>query len=615
MTLRAKRFIVSVAKDWSIYNSSTSIALMGKLPSRRLRENAHALLVQEQGTIKKSWNNNTTIVLVYPNRYYIGMSNLGFQSVYRLLNNLPDTLCERSFLPEREEQWEFIRSQSVLFSLESHHPLRDFHFIAFSLSFENDYINILTILKCANIPLLSTERGDEYPLIIAGGICTFLNPEPLADFIDMFIIGEAEEVLPQLISIYQHYRNKSITKESLLTYLAQIEGVYVPRFYHIQYTSSGTIKSFRPRGKVPCTIKRKITKRLESFPTYSSILTPHTEFSNMFLMEVSRGCSHRCNFCAIGCVYQPYRKRRLKELKATASTGLQQHFKIGLIGATLTDHPHITSLCNFIIQKGGKFSATSMRIDLIDDELIRLLKKSGHQTITLAPETGSERLRRVIKKHLSDEQIFNTLETIAEYRFRYLKLYFLIGLPTEKAEDIEQLIGLVRKIKHHLAKSQPASRYPEIITLSINPFIPKPSTPFQWHPLEHITSLKTKLKNIKNSLKKEKKVVVTWDLPKWSYLQCLLSRGDRRVGKILMAAHNLKGSFLQAYKEVDVNPDFYTYRQRDLDEIFPWDFIDLGISKQSLASEYKKTACPSTLTRKKSRQNGTQIEQIDNLLK
>ena len=562
---------------------------MNRLPSRKLLKKANALLSQEKGASKKPWNSKTTVALIYPNRYYIGMSNLGFQGVYQILNNLPDTLCERAFLPEQEEGWELIRSQSVLFSLESFHPLRDFHLIAFSLSFENDYSNILTILELAHIPLLCNERGDKYPLIIAGGICVFLNPEPLADFIDLFIIGEAEEVLPKLIDTYQHCRDKSTSKEALLAHLAQIEGVYVPRFYEVHYGPSGTIESFKPKGEAPLKIKRKATRGLEPFPLYSSIITPDTEFGNMFLMEVSRGCSHRCNFCAIGCVYRPYRRRSLKELKVTATTGLQQKAKIGLIGATLTDHPQFISLCNFIIQEGGKFSATSMRIDLVNEELLKLLKKSRHQTITLAPETGSERLRRVIQKHLTDEQIFSTIEMIAEYRFRYLKLYFLIGLPTEKAEDIEQLIELVIKIKHHLTKAQPRSKQPETITLSINPFIPKPSTPFQWHPLEQVTILKSKLKKIQKSLKKEKKVVVTWDLPKWSYLQCLLSRGDRRVGKILMAAHQLKGSFLKAYKQVDINPDFYTYRQREIDEIFPWDFIDHGVSKKSLASEYKKS--------------------------
>jgi len=559
---------------------------MSRQPSRRVLDKVKDLLSYEKGTVKKSWDGNTTVALVYPNRYYIGMSNLGFQAVYRLLNSLPHTLCERAFLPEPEDQWQLTRSRSMLFSLESCRPLRDFNVIAFSLSFENDYLAILTILTLARIPLLSTERTSDHPLIIAGGICTFLNPEPLADFIDLFIIGEAEAVLPKFISEYQGYRDESPGKEHLLSHLTQLEGVYVPRCYEVHYQPSGTIASFTSRGNAPPTVRRQTIHHLDTAPTYSTILTPRTEFSNMFLMEVSRGCAHRCYFCAIGCVYHPYRRRSLEELKATAARGLAQNVKIGLIGATLSDHPHLTSLCNFIIDSGGAFSATSMRIDLVSEELITLLKKSGHHTITLAPETGSERLRRVIRKQLTDEQIFTTLEMVARYQFRYLKLYFLIGLPTEGAEDIDLLIELTRKINHRLRKSHPRIPSPELITLSINPFIPKPWTPFQWHPLEDITTLKAKLKKIHRSLKKEKKILVTWDLPKWSYLQCLLSRGDRRVGKILMAAHQRGGNWAQAFKHVDLNPDFYTYRERALDEIFPWDFIDHGVRKQSLASEY-----------------------------
>lgn len=560
-----------------------------RLPSSLLLKNTRDLLSQERGTISKSWGHNTTVALVYPNSYYIGMSNLGLQTIYQLLNNLPHTLCERVFLPGREEQDELKRLQRSLFSLESYHPLCDFQLIAFSLSFENDYPAILTILELATIPFLSAERGEEYPLIMAGGVCTFFNPEPLAEFFDLFIIGEAEEVLPQLIETYRHCREKNASREVLLSHLSRIEGLYVPRFYEVRYTASGTIASFTPKNKAaPATIVRRHTGHLDRFPTSSAVITPQTEFSNLFLMEVSRGCSHRCNFCTMGCVYHPYRQRSLKSLRETAARGLEEKLKIGLIGATLGDHPHFASLCAFIIQAGGKFSATSMRMDALDEEVLALLKESGHQTITLAPETGSERLRRVIHKDLSDEQIFKAVSLIAHHRFPYLKLYFLIGLPTEQEDDIDELIALTRRVQHHLVKSHPRSRHPQTITLSINPFIPKPATPFQWHPLEQITSLKTKLRKIKGSFKKDKNIVVTWDLPKWSYLQCLLSRGDRRVGKILIAAHEQGGNFLRSYREVDINPDFYTYRPRSLDEIFPWDFIDHGISKQVLAAEYQR---------------------------
>jgi radical SAM superfamily enzyme YgiQ (UPF0313 family) len=467
--------------------------------------------------------------------------------------------------------------------------LRDFDIIAFSLSFENDYPAILSILKLAAIPFTSAERKNRYPLIIAGGICAFFNPEPLAEFIDLFVIGEAEEVLPQLMEGYQNYRTSSVSREDLLTSLSRKRGIYVPQLYEVTYNPSGTIKSFSPKDTAPPTVQRQYTKQLDPFPASSVITTPETEFADMFLMEVTRGCAHRCNFCSIGCVYTPYRTRSLERLKETATEGLNNRSKIGLIGATLADYPHINDLCKFIIENGGKFSATSMRVDLLDEELIKLMKHSGHQTITLAPETGSERLRNVIGKNLSNEQIITTVNMVAQYQFRFLKLYFLIGLPTEEPEDIDQLIDLIKSIQHHTRKSHPRSRPLEAITLSINPFIPKPATPFQWHPFENINSLKVKLKKIRNSFKKDKTISVTWDLPKWSYLQCLLSRGDRRVGKILLAAHEQGGNFQKAFKQVDINPDFYIYRQRELDEMFPWDFIDHGFTKDFLSKTYKKT--------------------------
>jgi radical SAM family uncharacterized protein len=562
---------------------------MSRLPSRILVQNNRRLLSQEKGTIKKSWEGKSSVVLVYPNRYFLGMSNLGFQSTYQLFNNLPNTVCERAFLPEQDEQHELIRSRTSLCSLESFRPLRDFDIIAFSLSFENDYPAILSILQFAGIPFTSAERANRYPLIIAGGICTFFNPEPLAEFIDLFVIGEAEEVLPHLMENYQNYHTASVSRQDLLTRLSSEEGIYVPQLYEVTYNPLGTIKSFSPKDKAPPTIKRKYTKQLDRFPACSVITTPETEFANMFLMEVTRGCVHRCNFCSIGCVYTPYRFRSLEKLKETATKGLKQKHKIGLIGATLADYPHIHALCKFIIEKGGKFSATSMRVDLLDEELIKLMKHSGNQTITLAPETGSERLRTVIGKNLSNKQIITTVNMIAQYQFRFLKLYFLIGLPTEEPEDIDQLIELTKRIQHHTIKSHPRSRALETITLSINPFIPKPGTPFQWHPFENINSLKAKLKKIRNSFKKDKTISVTWDLPKWSYLQCLLSRGDRRVGKILAAAHDQEGNFQKAFKQVDINPDFYIYRQRELDEMLPWDFIDHGFSRDVLSKTYQKT--------------------------
>jgi radical SAM family uncharacterized protein len=561
----------------------------GRVPPRILAQAAGRLLSHEQGTIRKPREHKTTVALVYPNSYYVAMSNLGFQSIYRLINSIPEALCERAFLPEPEEQQELRRARHPLFSLESFHPLRDFDLVAFSLSFENDYPAVLTVLEHAAIPLLRERRNDTYPLIIAGGVCACLNPEPLADFIDLFIIGEGEEVLPRLIAAYRDHREQGTARGALLAALAQIEGIYVPALYEVRYHPSGTIASFAPRENAPPRVRRAVAASLDRYPAHSTVITPFTEFSSMVLMEVSRGCPYGCNFCCLGSAYRPVRRRSLESLTAAAALAIKANAKIGLIGATLSDHPDLIPLCRFILEQGGTFSVTSLRIDLVNEDFIQLLKQSGHQTITLAPETGSERLRRVIHKNLSDEQIFQTVEIIAAYRFRHIKLYFLIGLPGETAFDIDCISDLTRRIQHHLIKANPRSRHPESITLSINAFIPKPGTPFQWHPFEEIATLQAKLKGIKNSLKNEKKITVTWDLPKWSYLQCLLSRGDRRVGKILMAAHEMGGSFLKAYRQVDVNPDFYVYRQRSLDELLPWDFIDHGVSKESLVEAYTQS--------------------------
>lgn len=567
----------------------------GRVPPRILAQASRRLLSHEQGTITKSREHKTTVALAYPNSYYVGMSNLGFQCVYRLINDIPQALCERAFLPEPEEQRELRRTRHPLFSLESSRPLRDFDMVAFSLSFENDYPAILDVLELASIPLARDRRNGTYPLIIAGGVCAFLNPEPLADFIDLFVIGEAEEVLPRLITAYHDHREQGTAREDMLAELARIEGIYVPSLYEVRYHPSGTIESFAPRGNATPRVRRAVAASLDRYPAQSAVITPLTEFSNMFLLEVSRGCPYACNFCCLGSVYRPVRKRSLASLTAAATRAITANARIGLIGATLSDHPDLTSLCAFILEQGGSFSVTSLRIDLVNEDFIQLLKQSGHQTITLAPETGSERMRRVIHKNLSDQQIFKTLQILAAYRFRHIKLYFLIGLPGETASDIDGISDLTRRIQHHLIKANPRSRHPESITLSINPFIPKPGTPFQWHPFEEVASLQAKLKRIKNSLKKEKKVTVTWDLPKWSYLQCLLSRGDRRVGKILLAAHELGGNFLKAYRQVDVNPDFYVYRERPLDEVLPWDFIEHGVSKEALAEAYKRALSQAML--------------------
>jgi radical SAM family uncharacterized protein len=556
--------------------------------SWKLIERAKKRLSQESGTIRKEWGAKTSLCLAFPNRYYTGMSNLGFQTLYYQLNQLQQIVCERTFLPDREELPEYRKTNTALFSLESQRPLYDFDILAFSIPFENDYLNLLTIMEMGRIPLLRASRNDSHPLVIAGGVAVFLNPEPLADFFDLFLIGEGEELLPEFLKSFGEARSSGKTRLEFLEKAAVIEGVYVPQFYQVRYLSEGPIKSFTPQGNYPRRIKRRWIRDVSRIHTASTLFTPHTEFNDMALIEVNRGCPRGCRFCA-GCfIYRPFRNRTLEELKQDIQEGLTRERRIGLVGSAVSDHPHLKEICQSVLDSKGSLSISSLRADSISEDLIGCLKASGHKTISLAPEAGSERLRRVIKKGVDDEDLLRAVEIILKNGIPNMRLYFIIGLPTETAGDIDEIVSLTRRIKHIFLKIGRNQKRLGRIVLSIAPFIPKPSTPFQWASYEEMSSLKHKLKRIKNELRGEGNIQVTHDIPKWGYIQTLLSRGDRRVGKILLAAHDHGGNWQRAFKEINLNPDFYVYREKDLGEILPWDFIDHGIDKEYLRKEYLK---------------------------
>lgn len=555
-----------------------------------LKEKYRVILSREEGYHRKEWGERVAICLAFPNSYRTGMSNLGFQTVYDLFNRHENCLCERVFLPDPEEVAELERGEIPLFSLESQRTLADFDIVAFSLSFENDYPNILKMLTMGRIPLLSRERSHRDPLILGGGIAVTLNPEPLTAFFDCFILGEGEEVITEFVDRFWEVRRTVAAKKELLLHLQrEIEGFYAPGFYHVSYGANHLIEKRVPLDdSLPEVIKKRRIADIDAFPAEQCIIAKDTELGEMLLVEVSRGCSRGCRFCAAGFVCRPARFRNVDLLKSAFGRALQNSPKLGLLGTAVSDHPDLLSLCDAIRQQGGRMAIGSLRLDRIDRQLVAMLKEGGTETLALAPEAGSQRLRDVIHKGLREEQIVQAAEVLTAQQVPNIRLYFMLGLPTEEEEDVEAIIELTKKIRHIAGHSSRGKWSFKRITLSINQFIPKAATPFQWCPLAEIGKVKKRIKRIEHAFRRESSVRVIHDLPKWNYVQALLSLGDRRVGDILLAVHRYEGNWPKAMKEVNINPDFTVYRQKDLSEILPWDFIDHGVSKEFLIREYQK---------------------------
>ncbi len=556
--------------------------------SWKLVQKAKAVLEKERGAVQKPWGGKITICLLYPNSYHVGMSNLGFQTLYQILNADNGVVCERAFLPEPEDLQEYRNTQTPLFSLESQKPLSRFDILAFSISFENDFLNVLTLLELAHIPFESRLRDERYPWVIAGGVAVFINPESISEFFDLFILGEAEEVIGEFLEVCRHTLSdkEKREKDDFLRNLSRVEGVYVPKFYRVTYAENGKIEAMGPEPGFPRKVRRRWVSSLDQFPTRSTLFTPDTEFKEMAMVEVNRGCPRGCRFCAACFVYHPFRNRSLFSLESMTKGALSREHRIGLTGTAVSDHPQLLPLCQSILSQQGGISLSSLRMDAITPPLIQCLKEGEERTVAIAPEAGSERLRRMLKKGYTEEEILKSIGALVENGLSQIKCYFLIGLPSETDEDVKEIILLAKRIRHQILSSLKDQRRKWRLILSVNPFIPKPATPFQWVPMEEVGELKRKLRMIQRGIQGERGMGMIYDLPKWAYVQALLSRGDRRVGKILVAAHGYHGNWSQAFRETDINSDFYVYRKRDLDEIFPWDFIDHGIPKERLKEEY-----------------------------
>lgn len=534
----------------------------------------------EIGSIHKSWRGRIRFALVYPNRYHVGMSNLGFQSVYRLLNAYDHVVCERAFLPDPSP-----KQPPIIKTIESGKRLTDADVIAFSLSFENDYPHILSILDNIGLPLQADHRGDHHPLLIAGGVASFLNPEPIAAFFDCFLIGEAEAILPRFLEVFEPGNSR---RAMLKKIAGNVPGTYVPAFYDVDYNRDGTIAAFHPLKAMPTSVKRMYLKDLSHTATCSAILTPDTAFEQTHLVEVARGCPHGCRFCAAGYIYRPPRFRPTSALTQDIDQGISQTDRIGLVGAAVSDLPGLGDLCAQYEGKDIRISFSSLRADGLSPELLSILKHSNVKTATIAPDAGSERMRRVINKGITEDEILAAADALVANGIPNIKLYFMIGLPTETGDDVAAVIRLSKQIKHHFLKSSRSQKRIGEITISLNCFVPKPFTPFQWVAMAETGVLKKKIKKIKNELKKIPNLRVHADIPRWAYIQALFSRGDRKVADILSLAHTHKGNWARTLKAVSVNPDFYVLRERDLDEHLPWDFIDQGIKKPYLQQEYHR---------------------------
>ncbi len=539
------------------------------------------LLAEETGAIRKSWRGRIGVALLYPNRYAVGMSNLGFQAVYRLLNAFDDVVCERAFLPEEDEPGE-----APLLTFESGRPVAAAEVVAFSLSFENDALNLVRMLARAGLAPLAADRGADHPLVVGGGVACSLNPEALAPLVDAFLLGEAECTLPAFVEVLRAERER----EARLRLLARrVPGAYVPAFYRVVHAASGEIAGREPLADVPERIRSPILAELAGRPpARSAVLTPHTVFGRTVLIETGRGCRRGCRFCSAGFLYRPPRMHTDRDLDEAVAAAARHLPQVGLVGAAVSDHPALDALCNRFAAQGVRFSFSSLRADTLSPERLAALRESGVKTATLAPEAGSERLRRVIRKGLTEEQILAAASELVAAGIPNLKLYFMLGLPTETRDDAAAIAELVKRIRHRFLRASRGRGAIGTLTVSVNAFVPKPVTPFQWAAMAETAELKDRLALLERELRRVPNVRLHADVPRWAYIQALLARGDRRVGELLLHVHATGGNWRRALRHSVLNADWFVLRERPAEETLPWDFIEHPVSREYLRQEYER---------------------------
>jgi radical SAM superfamily enzyme YgiQ (UPF0313 family) len=559
------------------------------MKSKSPRTRALDVLSREIGYVRKPHANRLRIALAFPNTYFVGMSNLGFQTMYRLFNAQPDIVCERVFLPPREELHAMLDSGAAIVSLESQTPIRDFDMIAFSVSFEWDYTNVLTLLRLTGLPLRAAERDTRHPLVMIGGAVTFVNPEPLALFADVIAAGEGEALVPSLVAAF----GAASSRADLLRTLVASRGFYVPSFYDAEYAGDGTLARMVPREGTgaPPVVRKAAVKTTEALdPPATSLFTPDTEFGSRFLIEVVRGCANLCRFCWAGYNYLPVRAFPTDRILALAREARAVSSRVGLVSIALCDHPDIVPILRSLKDMGYSISPASLRLDDLTPEIVTLLKESGERTLTIAPETGSDRLRRVINKTVTNDEIRDRAELIFASGIENLKLYFMIGLPSETDEDLVAIRDLTADLRDRMLRhARPRGRIGRIVA-SVNPLIPKPGTTYQWLPMEPADRVERKMKRLRTLVGGMDNVYFTIKSERHSYYQALLSLGDRRVAPAIEAAERSSGQWRRAVAEAGIDGDFFIYRDRSADAMLPWDIIDGGVKHAFFRAELDKSS-------------------------
>jgi radical SAM superfamily enzyme YgiQ (UPF0313 family) len=557
--------------------------------SHEARHLLYQRLQTERGTrIKKAGQACIRCALAYPNTYFVGMSNLGLQTMYRVINQRPDTVCERVFLPDAGTAHLYTAGHTPLLALESQQPLSDFDVIGFSVSYENDYLHLLQMLALARLPLLASERDERHPLVLVGGAVTYINPEPLADFVDLMVIGDGEETVQAYLDLLHDTRGQP--RQAHLRQAADIPGVYVPSLQD-QATERTPIAP------------RKITD-LAQWPAYSSVLTDDTEFGGTLLVEITRGCPFKCRFCTVGYVYPKFRqlpgalvlelvRAQQQRDQAAGHTPVQ---KVGLISSATGDYRDLALVAQGLVDLGVAIGISSLRMDRMPEVLVDCMVRSGVRSCTVAPEAGSERLRQLIRKEMTEEVILAGAEMLLATGMRDLKLYSMIGLPTETDDDVEEFLALVFKIWGLMKKYGRARGALGTLTLSVNPFVPKPATPLQWCAMAPPRVIKATLQRLRQAIRHESHIRLKHANIKHDYLEGILARGDRRLRDFLLETHRQQGDWSRAAQRLRFDVEAFVCTELSQQARLPWEFLESTRQIQRLHREHDRALALPVLT-------------------